>query len=436
MYDLLDSYIRFLNSITLYGFFFMFWYYFIFEFSKYIFLDFILVIGSIFNKKYTKSLEDWAKGKLYDESPLISVIVPGKNEGKNLYKLSKSLKRQTYKNYELIIVDDGSDDDTFMICNDLLKQGIITNFIRNPQRGGKASAANTALKFSNGKYIIHLDADSHLLDDSLETILLPFYMYDNVGAVAGDVRVNNVESSVASALQGIEYLTSISLGRFVADKLDMMKLISGAYGAFRADILQRLGGWDVGPGLDGDITIKIRKLGYKVPFMVRSVSYTNAPIKFKILAKQRFRWDRSLIRFRLRKHINILLKKRFSFTLKMAIIDNIMYNIVFDLFWLIYLFQVVTQYTANIGFIMLTNYLLYMVMQFFKFGIVVTFIGNQFRKKDYMMLFFIPLMPLYRGIFLRIIRIYAHSMELFFRVSYYDKWNPWKVSKVVKKRGM
>ena len=436
MFEVLDGYFRFLAEIDSDKFFQMFWHFIVFEASKYIFLAAIVLVYYMFQRNKTKQLEDWARIQLYRDYPLISVIVPGKNEGPNIYKLAKSLSEQTYQNYELIIVDDGSDDNTYLICKDLLNRGIIDMFISNPDRGGKASAANTALRFSKGKYIVHLDADSHLRYDAIETILLPFYIDETIGAVGGDVRVNNVEESLASALQGVEYLKSISIGRFVADKLDIMRLISGAYGAFRKDVLDRLGGWDVGPGLDGDITLKIRKLGYGVVFNIESVCYTNAPTKFRALAKQRFRWDRSIIRFRLRKHIDIIFNKNYKIPLKMAVIDNLAYNFLFDIFWIFYIFYIVISYTPYLGYILITNYILYILENYVKFGLILMFIGNTFRLKDYFGVLIIPLIPFYTGIFLKLIRIYAHFMEFFFKVSYYDKWNPWKVSKVVKEKGI
>ena len=436
MLDFINGYINFITDRGFYDIFIMCWHFFVFEFTKYIALFFVVFVYYKWQKPDIDKLKSWAKGELFREYPLISVIAPGKNEGKNIYKLVNSLKNQTYQNYEIIIVDDGSDDDTAKICKDLLDRKLIDKFISNPDRGGKASAANTALKFSKGKYIVHLDADSHLKENALEEILLPFYMYENTGAVAGDIRVNNVEDSLATALQGIEYLKAITVGRFVADRLDIMRLISGAFGAFRKDILDRIGGWDVGPGLDGDITLKIRKLGYGVHFAIDSICYTNAPTTFKVLAKQRFRWDRSIIRFRVRKHINILLNKNFKWPLKFAIIDNLLYNVIFDISWVLYAYFVVSEYTANIMYVVLTNYLLYVVDNYVKFGLIVYFLKDTFRKKDYFGFLYLPLIPLYTGLFLRLVRIYAHLMEYLFRVSYYDRWNPWKVSKVVKQKGI
>lgn len=79
---------------------------------------------------------------LYVDNPLITVLVPGKNEGKHIFKLVSSLREQTYQNLEVIIVDDGSDDDTPFICRDLEKDGYIDKYYRLNERGGKASAAN------------------------------------------------------------------------------------------------------------------------------------------------------------------------------------------------------------------------------------------------------------------------------------------------------
>jgi cellulose synthase/poly-beta-1,6-N-acetylglucosamine synthase-like glycosyltransferase len=97
MFDAIDGYMRFLNSIDGEKFIIMFWHFIAFEFSKYIVLVAIIIFWYMFQKKEIKRREEIARTKLYREYPLISVVVPGKNEGPNIYKLAHSLKRQTYQ---------------------------------------------------------------------------------------------------------------------------------------------------------------------------------------------------------------------------------------------------------------------------------------------------------------------------------------------------
>ena len=124
-----------------------------------------------------------ARMLLFTERPLVSIIVPGKNEGQHIYALVKSLREQTYQNYEVIVIDDGSDDATPLFCRDLERNGYIDKFLRMSVRGGKASAANAGLRLSKGKYIVHLDADSSLDRDAIEKILIPFYLDPKVKGV-------------------------------------------------------------------------------------------------------------------------------------------------------------------------------------------------------------------------------------------------------------
>lgn len=414
-----------------------FWPFFLLDMTRYLFLDFLVILFYVPNRIRSKIKYQKARKHLYKERPLISVLVPGKNEGKHIPRLVESLSRQTYKNYELIVVDDGSDDNTALICRELEKQGKIHRFIRNEIRGGKASAANTAFNFSSGKYIVHIDADSHLAVDAIETILLPFYMDSTIGAVGGDVRVANAEASFSTRLQAIEYLKSISTGRTISSELGILRIIAGAHGAFRRDVLQRLHGWDVGPGLDGDITLKIRKLGFRVVHEPMAICYTNVPINFKILAKQRFRWDRSMIRFRVRKHRDILLPSAsFSLPNFLASAENIFFNLVLDVKWWAYIIQMLFVHPAILGHIFIINYVLYFLANVLEFFMACVLLHSSMRRKDYALIFFLPLIPIYTGLFLRIVRTYAYIMEFFHSASYNDKWNPWKVSRIAKKENL
>ena len=375
-----------------------------------------------------------ARKRLFSESPLVSVIVPGKNEGRHLAKLTHSLSQQSYKNIEIIVVDDGSDDDTESICRKLEAVGEITTFVSNRVRGGKASAANTALNFARGEYILHIDADSFLASNSIETILIPFYLDDSIGVVGGDVRVANVNQSLTTSLQAIEYMKTISTGRTVLSMLGILRIVAGAHGMFRRDVLDRLHGWDVGPGLDGDITLKIRKLGYRVVHEPHAICYTNVPATPFKLAKQRYRWDRSLIRFRVRKHVDLLKPSaNFKFANFIASVDNLFFNLLLDVKWWIYMGQVFFFHAAMLEYIFVINFILYMLANLLEFLVARSLFADTARRQDKWLILLIPLMPLYTGLFIRVVRTYGYLMEALHRTSYSDQWNPWKVSKVAKR---
>lgn len=433
----MEGLVNFASSLTGPQLIAYFWPFFMLDMVRYVILESILIAVFLFRKNKDQPKRRQARHQLFFEKPLVSILVPGKNEGKHLPKLAISLAQQTYKNFELIVVDDGSDDDTPIICRRLEREGKIDAFIRNEIRGGKASAANTALQYSKGRYIVHIDADTHLENDALEKILLPFYLNENVGAVGGDVRVANADESFASRLQSIEYYKTISAGRTASSQLHILRIISGAHGAFRRDVLERIDGWDVGPGLDGDITLKVRKLGYDVLHQVDAVCYTNVPTSFKKLAKQRYRWDKSLVRFRLRKHFDILKPNaNFRGSNFISVLENIIFNVFFDFKWIAYFIIMLITQPQNLGYIFVINYCLYFIANCLQFIMMRILVKDTFKQPDRLLALFLPLMPIYTGIFLRIVRTYSYIMEFFHKMSYDDAWNPWKVSRIAKKENL
>lgn len=432
MIEFLDEFINYVTSVNAAKLFRIFWFFFVFEFFRFFLVEITTLLLWKFTGFFRKSRVADARLTLWEKQPFVSVIVPGKNEGKHIYKLANSLKEQTYQNFELIIIDDGSDDQTPEICRSLKQNGYINAYYRNEVRGGKASAANLGLRYARGKFIIHLDADCSYDRDAIENILVPFYYDLNVGAVGGNVQVRNYKESLCATLQAIEYMDTISVGRIATSELGIYRVISGAFGAFRKDALDRLGGWDIGPGLDGDITVKIRKLGYKIHFEPSAVCQTSVPVTFQKLIKQRLRWDKSLIRFRLRKHRDVFYPNdSFRFSNFISFVENITYNLILNVKWYFYLFDMIYNFTSQLVFIVPMNILLYTVNNFLKF-----FVFSLFRERKnetvHYFLIYLPLMVFYFGYFLRIVRSIAYVQEIFFKASYKDSWNPQKSSRYAK----
>lgn len=412
-----------------------YWFLLFVEFPRYYLTDIVAVAryGATWRGRVRREAE--ARRALYVERPLVTIMAPGKNEGKNLYHLIESLREQTYSNFELLIIDDGSDDATPLICADLQRAGLIDGFFRMKDRGGKASAANCGLEHARGKYLVHIDADSSLDRDAIEQILIPFYMDRDVRGVGGCIKVRNADDSMCSSMQALEYLRTIQIGRMATDMLGIFHIISGAFGAFETETLRQLGGWDIGPGLDGDITQKIRKAGYKVRFANKAVCLTSVPVKWSKLFKQRLRWSKSLIRFRVRKHRDIFWSNRnFSFSNMISNLDCIVYDCVFNYIWLFYIITLFLSNADRIADIIIVGWLIrlsFSIMAFVAMQ-VVSERSRQERRLGALLLFH----TLYMGYFLRVARLAGHTAEIFFRTSYRDKWNPEKTSAVALAEGL
>ena len=412
-----------------------YWFLLFVEFPRYYLTDVIAVAryGATWRRRC--HAREAARRALYTEMPLVTIMAPGKNEGKNLHHLMESLGEQTYRNFEVIIVDDGSDDATPLICAGLKKAGLIRHFFRMTDRGGKASAANYGLEHASGKYLVHIDADSSLDRDAIEEILLPFYIDRNVRGVGGCIKVRNADDSMCASMQALEYLRTIMVGRMATDMMGIFHIISGAFGAFETETLRQLGGWDIGPGLDGDITQKIRKAGHRVAFANRAVCLTSVPVKWSRLFKQRLRWSKSLIRFRVRKHRDILWSDRnFSFSNMLSNLDCIVFDCVFNYIWLFYIITLVLSNTDRIADIMIVGWLIRLSFSLLSFASMqaVSERAREERRLGALLIFH----TLYMGYFLRVARLLGHTAEIFFYSSYHDNWNPRKTSEIAQAEGI
>lgn len=405
-----------------------YWFLFFVEFPRYYLLEYGVLVYRFLTRGRRGRRRTLARWLLFHDRPLVTILVPGKNEGKNIYKLVTTLREQTYNNFEIIVVDDGSDDETLLICRDLERAKYISKYLRCDMRGGKASAANFGAHVATGRYIIHLDADSSLDRQAVENILLPFYMDKRVKAVGGCVLVRNYKDTICSSLQGFEYQKRIQVGRLVTSQLGIYHIISGAFGAFDVATLKEVGYWDIGPGLDGDITQKIRKAGHRVAFAHDAVCLTNVPTSWYKLYHQRIRWSRSLVRFRVRKHLDVLLPNRnWNILNFLSNMENIFYDGILNFLWWFYIINIIFTFHASFLQIFVLGYILRTVINYIGWGLVR--VVSERPHETYWFLRYLPLMPAYSGWFLRFARTTAQLGELFFFQSYKDNWNPYKTSR-------
>ncbi len=226
--------------------------------------------------------------------PMISILIPAYNESQTIANTLRSLIEVDYPHKEIIVIDDGSEDDTAAIASEFEVHGV--KVLRKEVRGGKASCLNLGLKSSKGDLIVSLDADSTLDRDALLRIAA-YFEDEQVGAVSGNIKVRNWDTNLLTRLQACEYLLCISIGRRFLAWANLLTIVSGAFGCIRRSVLEDTGAWDPGIGDDYNVTLKTRKNRKKVAFAREAVALTNVPETMRGLFVQRRRWNRSFIGF-------------------------------------------------------------------------------------------------------------------------------------------
>ena len=248
--------------------------------------------------------------------PFISIIVPVYNEGIVLQNSIESLLDINYPNYEIIIVNDGSTDDTASIAEELVghqkgRNGLVKISLINKPNGGKAKALNAGIQYSEAQFVLCMDGDSQLTPNSLRMGIRHF-IDPVVGAVAGNVKVQN-RKHLLTDLQALEYLEGLNMPRSSQGFLQMVNIIPGPIGLFRKTALRDAGFYSSDTfAEDADITLKILAQNWKIVYEPNAIAYTEAPISIYQLLKQRYRWTRGILQA-IRKHKRHLINPTVNF---------------------------------------------------------------------------------------------------------------------------
>lgn len=275
-------------------------------------------------------------------APKLSLIAPAYNEGFTIEENVKSLLSLNYNNYQVIVVNDGSKDNSMeiliktydLVLTDLeVHSKIETKKIKglyrsrnaafkklivvDKENGGKADALNAGLNIAEYPYVVCIDVDCILDKDALLKLAKPFLESygKRIIATGGVVRIANqcvikngrmvevnVPDRMLSRIQVLEYLRAFLLGRMAWGRLDGLLLISGAFGAFDKEIALLAGGYSTKTvGEDMELVVRMRrymlenKLPYSVSYIPDPLCWTEAPEDYKIFKKQRSRWMRGTI---------------------------------------------------------------------------------------------------------------------------------------------
>ncbi|SDR04955.1 Glycosyltransferase, catalytic subunit of cellulose synthase and poly-beta-1,6-N-acetylglucosamine synthase [Chryseobacterium soldanellicola] len=299
----------------------------------------IYALGAVIRYKKENTFTDYSIIAADPNAPVFSLIAPAYNEGMTIVENVRSLLSLYYHNLEIIIVNDGSKDDSLqklidayeLECVHFFVQGKIeTNKIRgiykskNPafkkliivdkENGGKADALNVGINVSSGEYLVCIDVDCILEQDSILKLAKPFLQQTDKKIIAcggvirlanncviedGKVVSVNMPRTLLGKIQALEYIRAFVLGRMAWSRASGLILISGAFGVFDRKIVLACGGYDRNTvGEDMELVVRMRKYmeEQKTPYEVCTIPdplcWTEVPESKDILKKQRNRWMR------------------------------------------------------------------------------------------------------------------------------------------------
>ena len=222
------------------------------------------------------------------ESRSIAVLMPAFNEESVICKSIRTLLASSLKNFEIIVIDDGSSDNTADVVRKTFAKTSRVRAFKKPN-GGKASALNYGLSKTSAEIVVALDADTVFERDAIKW-LMGHFDDPKVGAVAGATVVGNTDNLI-TRFQALEYVTSQNLDRRTLELVNSITVVPGAIGAWRRDAVLAAGGFSTDTlAEDADLTIQLERMGWKVVYEPNAVARTEAPDTIKAFMKQRFRW--------------------------------------------------------------------------------------------------------------------------------------------------
>lgn len=341
--------------------------------------------------------------------PTISILAPAYNEEANVVENVRSLLTLNYPSYEIVIINDGSKDETLQRLIDTFKLEL-EEFLYHPfipskevrgiyksknesfknltiidkVNGGKADALNTGINVCDNDIICCIDVDCILESDALLKLVKPFLNNSKkVIASGGIIRVANsctiedgrilevkLPDTFLARAQIIEYFRAFLMGRMAWSRLDGLLLISGAFGMFDKETVIAVGGYNHETvGEDMELLVRMRKkmredkVLYTVGFVPNPLCWTEVPQKWGVLHRQRNRWTRGTAE-------TLMLHKKMLFNPKYGVLGLLSTPYWFFFEWL----APIIEFLGLVYLILITifttpNYWVYLIF----FGVVYTF---------------------------------------------------------------
>lgn len=412
--------ISLLLSQTLSSIVAIFWYTLLFDLPRYA-LPFAAVALS--QRREPSSVD---AAPLFDNAPRkVSVVLIGHNEANSIRACVRSLREQSFPDFEIVIVSDGSTDRMSQVAREIVSSGDATCILATDVRGGKSSGVNLACKVAQGDIIINVDCDCSFDRFAIEALLQAFDD-PRVGAACGDIAPRNASATLMTQIQEIEYLESISVGKRFSGSLEQVTCCSGAFGAFRREALVQVGGLDVGGGEDLDVTIRMRQAGWRIAFVPDALCYTDVPESVYAYIRQRLRWERDAFWLRFRKHRRLLNPFGQNFRPAEALHqwDFALFGVASAVMFPIYLLWLAANYGLDAISILVSLQLALLVLDAAMLGLASRITGRAAFARNAP---FLPAYSLFMSYVMRFVRLSAYIDEWFLSGSHRDNYVPAKV---------
>jgi peptidoglycan-N-acetylglucosamine deacetylase len=220
----------------------------------------------------------------------VSVLIPVYNEARNIAATIASVAKSNYGQFEIIVIDDGSTDQTSQVVKRAAKQSGVPVYLVTKVNGGKSSALNVGLEYAKYEVVVTIDGDTFIHPEAIGK-LASHFNDERVGAVAGKIRVVH-DKTWLSKFQDIEYIVSQGIEKMAFHRLyGSIQVIPGALGAWRRVAVLQAGSYSDDTRVeDQDLTYAIHALGYYIAYEPLAIAYTEVPATIKNFLDQRFRW--------------------------------------------------------------------------------------------------------------------------------------------------
>lgn len=320
--------------------------------------------------------------------PYVSIILPIYNESKVINRLLSACTSIDYPNYEIVIADDSTDEETIMKLRQWMKHHKIKIVHRNSRRGFKAGAINNALKYIHplSQYVIIFDADYLPPPDIIKRMLKDFDD-ENVAAVQGYTKhiLNEDKNFITRSVRMMfTYYSMIEIpGR---KKIGGFIPLMGSVLMIRRDVLERVKGFnEESLTEDWDLASIIRMAGYKIVFDETIQVPAECPNSFRSLIRQQIRWSEGITRDTKRRLIKILKSKNINLVSKIDFMISGFYglqSILGIISFLLGFVKPLLNMTILLNFGLLGHYFLYIAPNIYPLSLIIGIIVGLYKEHE------------------------------------------------------